>query len=220
MCFLVYPTCPGKNSCEPGVRSDRTSLSPFCSTTDYYTYQPLFYSTFNSINSCELSPGPDLPAGALSYTAPPGGDSPPSPGVGFGHGSSERQQASRRAGLGDQGEGTSPEGQMPGGAGSVDHLLGRSFFCATGLFMSVYLCVSTFFFVFYLGADSERAAGSGDDKTTGVLQSDATTRRVGRQRPCSEVCSTSGFLIHCSSGSFPTTLCYKLRPHLETHTRT
>lgn len=88
------------------------------------------YSIFNYINSCELSSGPNLPVGALSHTAPPGGDSPPSPGVGFRDGSSQRQSAPSRESLGDEGEGPSPEGQMPGRTGiltlSADHLLGRS----------------------------------------------------------------------------------------------
>lgn len=47
---------------------------------------------------------------------------------------------------------------------------------------------------------------------------------VCRKRACSEVCSTSGLLIHCSSGSFPTTLYYKSTstfgsPHTQTHSQ-
>lgn len=43
---------------------------------------------------------------------------------------------------------------------------------------------------------------------------------VCRQRSRSEVCSTSGVLVLCSSGSSPATLRYKLRPHLEVHMHT
>lgn len=106
MCFLVGKLATGKNPCDLAVM---TSVTP------------------GSLNSCELSSGPNLPVGALSCTAPPGGDSPPSPGAGFGDGSSEGQSAPSRGGLGDQGEGPSPEGQMPGGTGilipSVDKSL-------------------------------------------------------------------------------------------------
>lgn len=61
----------------------------------------------------ELSSGPHLPVRACSRTPPPGGDSTPPPGVGYGDGASERQSASGRAGFGEQGEGTSTEGQRP-----------------------------------------------------------------------------------------------------------
>lgn len=61
----------------------------------------------------ELFSGPHLPVRACSRTPPPGGDSTPPPGVGYGDGASERQSASGRAGFGEQGEGTSTEGQRP-----------------------------------------------------------------------------------------------------------
>lgn len=61
--------------------------------------------------------GSYIPTGAFSGTAPPGGDSAPSPGVGFGDRASEREPAPSRAGLRDKGEGSPAEGQMPGGAG-------------------------------------------------------------------------------------------------------
>lgn len=75
---------------------------------------------------------------------------------------------------------------MPGGTGililNVDNLLGRSFFCTSGLFLYFCVCLPSNLSVslFFIGADSERAAGSGDKKTTGLFQSDATTWCVGR----------------------------------------
>lgn len=67
-----------------------------------------------------MSAGPDLTAGARSHTAPPGGDSPPSPGAGGGDGASEGQSAASRARPGDPGEGPPAEGQRSGGAGTVE----------------------------------------------------------------------------------------------------
>lgn len=68
---------------------------------------------FSLIIFSKLSSGPHLPVRACSRTPPPGGDSTPPPGVGYGDGASERQSASGRAGFGEQGEGTSTEGQRP-----------------------------------------------------------------------------------------------------------
>lgn len=140
----------------------------------------------------ELSLGPNLPLGALKYTAPPGGDRPPSPGDGFGDGSSERHPASSRAGVRDQGEGSSAEGQMPGGTGIMSLWIRQKdnlFFVVALVVLYVYLCVSVFIYSSYnfflspsSAADSEGAAGSGDKKTTGIFQSDAETWCVGRDR--------------------------------------
>lgn len=87
--------------------------------------------------------------------------------------------------------------------------------------MSVFVSAYQIFFclsLVILVADSERAAGSGDKKTTGLFQSDATTRRVGK-RACRDARSASCFLIHGSSGCFPKSLCYKLHPRLKAHTQ-
>lgn len=67
-----------------------------------------------------MSAGPDLTAGARSCTAPPGGDSPPSPGAGGGDGASEGQSAASGARSGEPGEGPPAEGQRSGGAGTIE----------------------------------------------------------------------------------------------------
>lgn len=72
---------------------------------------------FSHVVVNKLSSDSDLPAGARSCTAPPGGYSPSSPGAGPGNKPSEGQSAPSRTGPGDQGEGSPPEGQMPGGTG-------------------------------------------------------------------------------------------------------
>lgn len=155
---------------------------------------------FDHINPHELFAGPNLPAGAHTRTAPPGGDSPPSPGAGFGDGPSERQSAASGAGAGEQGEGPSPEGQMPGRAGILI-CSEKAGLCLSASQLSP-LCV-------FSVTDSERAAGPGDQKTTGLLPSDAATRRVGREA-CGDVVA------------LPAALSASQRPHVTSgvHIRT
>lgn len=154
---------------------------------------------FSLIIFSELSSGPHLPVRACSRTPPPGGDSTPPPGVGYGDGASERQSASGRAGFGEQGEGTSTEGQRPRRTGILN--LPVNVFCV--------ITDIVFFCFFYLGffavAGAQRAARSGDEKTTGLFQSDASARRVVRVRACSSA----------SVGCFPTALRFNLHLHTE-----
>lgn len=145
----------------------------------------------------ELFSGPHLPVRACSRTPPPGGDSTPPPGVGYGDGASERQSASGRAGFGEQGEGTSTEGQRPRRTGILN--------LPVNLWDYRYCFFLYFIWGFFAVAGAQRTARSGDEKTTGLFQSDASARRVVRVRACSSA----------SVGCFPTALRFNLHLHTE-----
>lgn len=69
-------------------------------------------------------------------------------------------------------------------------------------------CFFVFFYFiwgFFAVAGAQRAARSGDEKTTGLFQSDASARRVVRVRACSSA----------SVGCFPTALRFNLHLHTE-----